>query len=46
MEHETDVLFICSAYGMEAEEFNEISRLVSQDPSLKQKVNLQAYYYK
>lgn len=35
-----------SSYGMSAEEFNTISTNLNNDPILKQRIMLQAYYYK
>lgn len=34
------------SYGMTAEEFNTISTNLNKDPILKQRIMLQAYYYK
>ena len=39
-------LFIHSAYDMNVQTFNNMSSWISAEPSLKNKVLLQAYYYR
>jgi hypothetical protein len=38
--------FYSSAYHLEPEDFNEISKLASTNEEIRRKINLQSYYYK